>query len=75
MMGFSFKINKKYAFEISGLHKIRDLQDGVTFTGLGINLDLYKGDHNPKFSMELIILNFKVVEIGIYNINHVPEEE
>lgn len=75
MLCFSFKINKNYAFEISGFHKIRDFKDGISFADLDIDLDLYKGDHNPKFSAELVLINFKIVEIGVYNINHINKEE
>jgi hypothetical protein len=63
-------INKNYAFEISGLHKIRNFRDGVTVIDPYISLDLYKGDHNPKFTILLIFMNFKLIEIGVYNIHH-----
>lgn len=74
MLCWSFKINENYTFEISGLHKIRNFKDGVTFIDFSIDLDLYVGDHNPKFSIMITILNFKLIEIEVYNVHHVEEE-
>lgn len=57
--------------DLSGLHFIRSFLDGITFLEPKINLDLYRGDHNPKLEISLIVLNFKIFEINIYNVNHV----
>jgi hypothetical protein len=71
MLCWSKKISKNYVFEISGLHKIRLLKDGVSGINFDINWDRYKADHNPKFTVMLTVLNFKIIEISIYNVNHV----
>ena len=70
MFCFSKRINKKYGMDISGLHFIRRFKDGISFFEVSINLDLYKGDHNPHFRIMLLILNFKVFEFEIYNAEH-----
>jgi hypothetical protein len=75
MLGFSFKINKKYAFDIAAFYKVRDFHDGIDFFNSEINLDLFKGDHNPQFNIFLMLFNFMIFEIDIYNMFHVPEEE
>jgi hypothetical protein len=67
---FDFKISKNFAFESSFFHKIRNFKDGISVLKLDFNLDFFKGDHNPKYSIELIALNFMVFEFRIYNINH-----
>ena len=70
MLVYSRKISKNYAFEISAFHMIRSFKDGISFFQFDVCLDLYSGDHNPKFHIVLIILNIKVFETDIYNINH-----
>lgn len=65
-----FKLSKNFALSISGLHKIRDLTDGVDFFEFLCNLDLYEGDHNPSFQIMLEVLNIKIFELMIYNVNH-----
>jgi hypothetical protein len=70
-MTFAIQISRRYALEISGLHFIRSIFDGITFYELNISADFFKADHNPQFKILWIILNFKVVELEIHNINHV----
>jgi hypothetical protein len=71
MFGFSIKLSKKFSLDVSFFHVIRQFKDGITFFDLVCNLDLYKGDHNPKSQFMLVLLNFKVFEIEIYCIDHV----
>lgn len=73
MLNKSVRINKNYAIDFSALHLIRSFLDGISFLESKINLDLYKGDHNPKLEISLIVLNFKIFEIIIYNVNHVEK--
>jgi hypothetical protein len=70
MILISKEISKNFVFEISFFHKLRNFKDGISFLEFDVNLDLYKGDHNPQFEMCLVILNFKIFETNIYNINH-----
>ena len=71
MIWFSFKLSRNYAIDISGFHCIRSFKDGITGIDFSINLDTYEGDHNPKCALSLIIFNFKLFEIEIYNIKHI----
>ena len=71
MFWVSKKISKKYAIDVSCFHLIRNFKDGISFCQFSVNLDLYEADHNPQFKILLIILNFKLFEFEIYNINHV----
>jgi len=48
------------------LHQIRSFKDGITFFELSKNLDLYKVEHNPRFRIMLIVLNFKIFEFEIH---------
>ena len=74
MIWFSKKLSKKFALDISLLHSIRRFEDGISFIEFKINLDLFKGDHNPKLDIIFILLNFKVFEVEIYNEEHINEE-
>jgi hypothetical protein len=75
MFLFSHKITKKFALDFTAFHLLRSFKDGITFFEFDVNLDLYEQDHNPKFRIVLIALNFKLFEFEIYNINHVHSGE
>jgi hypothetical protein len=75
MLSISRKINKNYAWEIIGFHKVRYFKDGIDFFELICDIDFYKGDHNPQFRFFLEILNFTILEIEVYNVNHIDENE
>ena len=75
MISISSKINKKYAFEINGLYKIREFKDGVDFFEFYIKLDLYKQDHKPSFQIWFEIFNFLILDFHIYNIHHIEKDE
>jgi len=70
----SARINKNYALDVSLLHKVRDFNDGVSFFECSINYDKYEGDHNPRFNIFILCLNFIIFEIEIYNRNHILNE-
>ncbi len=63
----NFKINEDYHLEFNGLYQVRDFKDGCSFFDFDINLDLFKGDHNPQFDISLMIFNFLVFEFRIYS--------
>ncbi len=69
---FGGLINKNYGWEVSLFNKIRELSDGITFFEfeLEINWDRHLVDHSPKGKIFLIILNYVIIEIGVYNIHH-----
>ena len=70
MFHWSLKLSKNYALDLSCLHIIRELNDGLTYFEAKINYDKYIGDHNPSITIILIILNLKIFEINTYNVNH-----
>jgi len=67
------KINKNYAWELSGFHMIRQFSDGMSFFEFTTNWDKYLSDHTPRFDIMFIILNFKVLEFSIYYLHHRDE--
>ena len=71
MFVFSKKINKKYAFELVLFNKIRSIEDGISLFLCNINLDLFEADHKPSYSFNLIVCNFMIFELNIYNIFHI----
>lgn len=71
MLSFHRSLSKNYDLELTVLNPIRKLSDGVTFYSFVIDSDWYQGDHNPQFSIRLIILNVMILEFMIYNINHI----
>ena len=75
MISLSSKISKNFALEINGLYKIRNFKDGVDFFELYAKLDLFKEDHKPSFQFWFEIFNFLILDIHIYNINHVKYDE
>jgi len=75
MIWVGSKINKDYAWEISALHFLRQLSDGVTFFEFKVNWDRYLDDHTPRFDLMLVILNYKLIEFSIYYMWHRDELE
>lgn len=70
MIVMSVNLIRNFAIDIALLHTIRLHEDGVTFVEFKCNLDLFKGDHNPKFTLSLIALNVMVFEVEVYNRAH-----
>lgn len=73
LFGRGFKVLDNYYLDVCFLYKFRSYKDGITFFNLDIDLDLYKGDHNPKFKASLAILNYYLFDFVFYNINHYNE--
>lgn len=67
----SVSILKNYAIDLCGFYVIRKMQDGITFFDLNVNTDFYEADHNPKLNFSLIVLNYTIFELTIYNKNHI----
>ena len=74
MIWFGKKLNKNYGWELAFFHRVRDFSDGITFFEWNITLDRYLADHTPRFTFELNILNYKIVEFGVYYLHHRDEE-
>lgn len=68
------KISKNFAVELTAFHFVRQLDDGIDFFNFECQADWYRGDHNPRFLTMLTILNFKIFEFMIYNVNHIKED-
>lgn len=71
MVNFGFPINKKYAFEMTLFHKLREFKDGIDFFDFHCELNLFKDDHNPRFNLFFEIMNITIIEIDIYNMFHI----
>lgn len=69
----SISVSKNYAIDLCGFYVIRKMQDGITFFDLNVNTDFYEADHNPKLNFSLIVLNFTIFELTIYNKNHIVD--
>ena len=67
-------LDHEYFLEFTFFRKIRQFKDGITFFDFHINLDLYEADHNPKFDIFLMILNYKIFEFNIYTNTHYWDE-
>lgn len=66
---------KKYAWEFTVCQKFRTIEDGITFFDFKIELDSYAGDHSPRFTSNMTILNHTVFEFVIYNRYHFDDPE
>ena len=58
------------AVELTLFNKIRKFADGVDFFNVMVYTDTYKGDHTPRFTFILTILNVHIIELCCYNIHH-----
>ena len=71
MITFSIKINKKYALDILLFHFLRSFKDGLSLLNVDVGADWYKGDHNPKVILRVVLINVTIIEINIYNTGHI----
>lgn len=72
-MDISFFITKSYVFSLIFLGLSRSFTDGITFFNININIDWFKADHNPKFTLQLTFFNINIISIEIYNIRHIDD--
>jgi len=75
MINWGRKINEDYAWEFSGLHKLREFSDGLSIFEFRCNWDRYLADHTPRLEISLVILNFMVFEFNIYYLWHQDDPE
>ena len=66
----SFRTSKNFALEIVMFHFLRSLKDGLTIFNAKFEADWYKGDHNPKLVLHVVILNTTIIEVTLYNREH-----
>ena len=71
---FHGNINRNYSWELELFTKHRDFKFGITPFKFEIDFSIYPCDHNPKFEMELVIMNFSIFQFLIYNIWHMENE-
>lgn len=70
MIGFTLSISKTFALDLIMFNKIRNLSDGIDFFNCHLSADWYKDDHKPSFDFMLILFNITIIELNIYNKNH-----
>lgn len=66
MIHFCTKITKRYYFALTMFMKVRDYSDGIDFVEFETSLDLYEMEHNPKFVIRLMLINFTIFELEFY---------
>ena len=69
-MIYGFNLTTEYALDFGLFYKVRNFKDGITFFEFLFNLDLYKRDHNPQIRFNLVICNFTIFDITLYNVRH-----
>jgi hypothetical protein len=67
-------------WEVILFHKLRELADGITFFELVVNADFFDNtvsehQHNPKLTFRLVVLNYTIFEVVIYNAAAPIEQE
>jgi hypothetical protein len=58
------------AVECTLLNKVRKFSDGVDVFNLYLNVDFYRGDHTPRKTFVLTLLNVNIIELCLYNTYH-----
>lgn len=69
-MIYGFNLTTEYALDFGLFYKVRNFKDGITFFDFLLNLDLYKRDHNPQIRFNLVVCNFTIFDITLYNVRH-----
>lgn len=70
MIIFNNTINENYGWEIALFHKLRHYADGLTILDFKINWDRYLSDHTPKFNLDIVFMNYTIIEMNIYYLHH-----
>ena len=65
----------KYGWEVSMFNKYREFRDGISFLESKINFDKYESDHTPRFDVLLVIMNFTIFELSVYNVYHMDHPD
>ena len=68
------KVNDDYGWELTVLHKIRNVSDGVSFFDMNVNWDRYLADHSPRAELHVVLFNYTIIEVDIYYLHHRDHE-
>ena len=68
------KLNSDYGWELTFLHKIRNVSDGVTFLEKKLNWDRYLADHSPRFEFHVVMFNWTIIEFNVFYLHHRDED-
>lgn len=72
---FHGMIDDNFGWELELFRRNRDSKDGFTTVDFKINFDKYEADHNPRFELSLVLLNFLIFDFSIYNVWHLEHEQ
>jgi hypothetical protein len=71
---WAWKISENYAFEFSMFSRL--LYDSTWQISFEANVTPKRDYHHcPKFDMIFVLGKWKIFEIGVYNVNHVEDED
>lgn len=71
MNGFCVNLGKNYALDVAGFYLVRSFKDGLTFVELDVESSWYHDDHQPSFKIWLMVFNFIILDLTIYNTRHI----
>jgi hypothetical protein len=67
------KDHVQMAWELELFRKIRDWDDGLSVVETKCDFSWYKGDHQPSFELSLVLFNWTIFQLLVYNIKHVED--
>jgi len=59
------------AWELELIERFRNWDDGFSFLELKCDFSWFKGDHKPSFEFNLVMFNYTVFNLIVYNTQHV----
>ena len=75
LVSWTKKLTEKFSLDLVMFSKLRNWDDGIDFINVDISFDKYEADHKPSFQFMIVLLNYTIIELDIYNINHLVESE
>lgn len=63
------------AWELELVKRLRSWDDGFSVLEFKCDFSWFKGDHKPSFEFSLVMFNYTVFELTIYNIQHAEDED
>jgi len=74
ILGAIFDRKVQIAFEMDWFKKIRLVSDGIDIINIKFDIDFYMGDHTPRINFMICVINFKLIEMSLYNTYHAEED-
>jgi len=69
------KNNVQMGWELELFKSMRSLDDGLSVFEIKCDFSWYNGDHQPSYEFSLVMFNYTIFGLTIYNTQHIKEDD